>query len=66
MVLDFPKALYIPETLEHGINCVKVDLLFLDYHQTVDFCHNFEWFISGDNQERAASQRELRQGTTDW
>lgn len=37
MVFDFPEALYIQETLEHGINCVKADLLFLDYHQVVGF-----------------------------
>lgn len=46
MVFDFPEALYIQETLEHGINCVKVDLLFLDYHQVIVFCHNFKLFLS--------------------
>lgn len=48
MVLDFSEALYTQETLEHGINCVKVDLLFLDYHKVVSFCHNFKLFLSGN------------------
>lgn len=47
MVLDFSEALYTQETLEHGINCVKVNLLFLDYHTVVVFCHSFKLFLSG-------------------
>lgn len=66
MVLDFPEALYIQETLEHGINCVKVDLLFPDYHQVVVFCHNFKLFFSGNIRSGLLHKENLRQGTIDW
>lgn len=46
MVLDLSEALYRQETLVQGINCLKVDLLFLDYHKEVTHLNSFLW-ISG-------------------